>query len=233
MQLGGYTVILDTSEDIQRSIFLGLFEQEETKWVKEILKPGMTVVDIGSNIGYYSLIASGIVGDNGVVYAFDPSAYACRLLRNTIFWNKISNINVYNIGIGAALGMMNLLLRDKSLHSPSFHYTKEYATTSIGEVEITTLDAFARFHLIDHIDLVKIDVEGSEPYVIVGMKNLLEQKRVDRILIEYNDVWLKMVNSNRTDLDALIRSYGFMLEHSVEYPSGDGHVGNYLYRMVE
>src|SRR5262245_32273149 len=61
----GAAVTLDLSDWVQRCVFLGVYEPHETKWVRGYLRPGMVVVDVGANIGYYTLLASDTVGNDG------------------------------------------------------------------------------------------------------------------------------------------------------------------------
>jgi FkbM family methyltransferase len=231
VRVGNYTVLLDMNESIQRSIYLGEFEPEETEWFYKVLKPGMVVVDAGSNIGYYSLIASTLVGSKGNVYSFDPSDYAFKKLQGSIRENHITNIHLFNLGLSDHTEERELLLRDKTLHSPSFCYGEEYPTTAIGRSRLITLGSFAELSGIDHIDLIKIDVEGMEMNILKGMTGLLAENRVHRIMIEFNAYWLNLMGSSPAELDAYLKYFGFVVEFRKEYRccKGDISMGNYLY----
>ena len=211
-RLGKYIITLDAREAIQNAISWGDFEPTETKWVKACLKPGDVFVDAGANVGYYSLIASQIVGEKGTVYAFEPSPCAYNSLEQTIRVNGIDNIVLSNYGLSDREETMNLLLRDSGLHSPSFHYNKNYTTFSLGKSVLTTLDKFARQNGIGIIDLVKIDVEGSELKVIKGMAELLGEHRIKRIMIEYNGTWLQMAGTSMEEIDTIIKSHKFVVD---------------------
>ncbi len=76
----GYRVELDLSELIQRMVYLGAFERWESRAVSRYLKPGMCFVDVGANIGYYSLLAARLVGSSGRVFAVEPSSRAASKL---------------------------------------------------------------------------------------------------------------------------------------------------------
>jgi FkbM family methyltransferase len=230
-RIGNYTVQLDMNESIQRSIYLGEFEPEETEWFHRLIKPGMVIVDAGSNIGYYSLIASTLVGGSGKVYSFDPSDYAYKKLRESIRENQITNIHLFNLGLSDHPEERELLLRDKTLHSPSFCYGEEYPTTPIGTSRLITLDYFAELSGIDHIDLIKIDVEGMEMNILKGMTGLLAENRVHRIMIEFNGYWLNLMKSSPAELDAYLKYFGFEVEFRKEYQcrGGELSMGNYMY----
>jgi len=85
----GYQLTLDLADFIQRSIYLGTFGPIESRWVRAYLKSGMTVVDVGANVGYYSFLAASLVGPTGQVFAFEPSPYAFERLAAAVRKNRI------------------------------------------------------------------------------------------------------------------------------------------------
>jgi hypothetical protein len=124
-----------------------------------------------------------------------------------------------------------LLIRDETLHSPSFYYDGDYKTTSLGVSSLITLDQFAADNHLDYIDLIKIDVEGYEFKIMSGMERLLQQKRVHRIIIEFNGYWLKKAGTSPEEMKSLFKFHGFEEEYSKKYPlvPGDGSVENFMY----
>src|ERR1700730_3314616 len=91
-EIFGYQIKLDLSDYIQRSIYLSVFEPHESAQVKQYLKEGMTLVDVGANVGYYTLLAASLVGRRGRVLAFEPSPYAFERLVETIRRNNLSQV---------------------------------------------------------------------------------------------------------------------------------------------
>src|SRR5579863_8811720 len=81
---------LDTSDYLQRHIYGGSFEREETGIVRRTLRPGMTFVDVGANVGYYTALAAQLVGPSGSVFAFEPSDYAYSRLQRMIDQNNLT-----------------------------------------------------------------------------------------------------------------------------------------------
>jgi len=229
--LAGYVMPLDTKESIQKSIYFGTYEPEETTWIYKVLKPGMTVVDAGSNIGYYSLIASSLVGKTGEVYSFDPSKYMYDLLRKIVVDNRIVNIHPFNLGLGDKettlelykVSELNNVIADT--YSPSFCLPIDDATMKVMNIKVenlgispvTTLDKFSEHYIIERIDLLKLDVEGYEPHIITGAKRLLEENRIRRIMIELNGYWLTRSNNTPESVDAMLRKYGFDIEYQKKY----------------
>jgi FkbM family methyltransferase len=246
--IGKYSLKLDTHEGIQRAIYIGCFELTETRWFHDILKPDMVVMDIGANVGYYSFLASSLVGDRGLVYAFEPSNRAYDTLLHNVEKNQISNIVPCNFAIGNKEEVLELFSADGiptniyNIHSPSFlwrsdqHYLKENGIgVNMGFKQIVPLDTFCTKNNVSHIDFIKIDVEGFELQVLQGMKPMLEKRKISWIMIEYQEIKkLFTPNSESELMDAMLRSYGFELANSVVYPESQGVVvGNFLYKLQE
>src|SRR4051794_29288953 len=89
-QIFGYEMALDLSDEIQRNIYLGTFEPHETALLIKYLEPGMTILDVGANVGYFTALAASRVGDNGKVYSLEPSPYVFSQLEKMIQKNKIA-----------------------------------------------------------------------------------------------------------------------------------------------
>jgi FkbM family methyltransferase len=210
----GYAVRLSLDEQIQMEIALGNYEREESEWVEEILKPGMVVLDVGANIGYYSLLAASRVGTDGKVVAFEPSPYCQTRLAETVRENSITQLAIAPFALGDEPGNLELVVEHMGLHSPSFLATEgdlKYL------VPVVTLDSFVESSGIHEIDLVKIDVEGFEPNVIRGAAGCLHRRMVAFILCELNEVWLARNSSSCAHLDGLIRSFGFAPVKTAKY----------------
>lgn len=231
-KVGNYTIDVDTREGIQRGIYLGCYEPDETKWLYEILKPGMTFVDVGANVGYYSFIASSLVGKHGYVFSFEPSEIAYKSFIDNIVRNRIGNIHPRCIALGSEEGKMELFSADGlpdntyNIHSPSFldrkdqHYLKEGKIgVNMGVKQVTTLDIFCKDFALDHIDFIKIDVEGMEFSVLKGMKSLLDNKRVDYIMIEFLEEkgCVFAEGSESKAIHDFISSYAFRIIHKKQY----------------
>ncbi len=206
-QVFGYNIELDLSDYIQRSMYLSTFEPDESSWIKSYLKPGMTFVDVGANVGYYSLMAASIVSTSGNVLAFEPSPYAYGKLQTTISKNQIENIQAIQSGLSDASGSLQLFIpRKVGNHSPSMVDNEEGDPI---DVPVYRLDEYLTMNQIDCVDLIKIDVEGFEPNVIRGTQNYINNKKIAAILVEFNHYWLTENGSNPSGLYAEIIELGF------------------------
>jgi hypothetical protein len=107
-RLFGYSTDIDLSDQIQRSMYFGTMETLETKWVRNRLTHGMTVVDVGANAGYYTLLSANCVGPTGRVLAFEPGPSLCARLRKIIAANNISHVSLMQLALGSSPGQATL-----------------------------------------------------------------------------------------------------------------------------
>jgi FkbM family methyltransferase len=205
VKIFGYELWLDLSDQIQREMYLGVFEPQETRFVRARIRSGMTFVDVGANVGYFTLLASSIVGPMGRVLAFEPSPYACGRLRRSIEENAVTNVTLLQTAVGKAAGELPLYLPAKhGLHSPTM---VAHAGSGVPvSVQVVRLDDVLKGLEVDHVDMLKVDVEGFEPDVLQGAERLLEQGAIGSALVEFNRVWLTEHGSSAEELyDQLAR----------------------------
>lgn len=165
------------------------FEKEEQSFLSFFLKKGGIFVDIGSNIGLYSLIASKIVGEEGKVYSFEPTPEIFNRLKENIKANRIRNIYPYEIALSNKSGTQPFLIsRDGYDAWNSFGKPSEGREFDKILVETTTLDEFIEHSGIEKIDLVKLDVEGWEVNVLHGGIKYFSSSQAAAILVEFTDI---------------------------------------------
>jgi len=141
-------------------------------------RKGWVVVDIGATFGIYALRASKMVGKKGLVIAIEPEPINIKILKHHIRINKVTNIVPMNLALGDRVDTVKLYIRDHLSHTiKQPRYESEFIM-----VPMLTFDYVMRLLKIDEVDLVKIDVEGSEVDVIRGIKKTF----VKRITMEYH-----------------------------------------------
>jgi len=153
------------------SVYLNQSEPEQTAAFVAEVKEGDTVFDIGANVGYYSILASGLVGKTGVVAAFEPSPRNLRFLQEHVDLNKTENVKIMPFACSATSGIA------------TFHNGPNPAMGSLDQVggeEITvvteTIDEVAEKTGL-RPDVMKIDVEGGEADVLKGAVRTIESNR--------------------------------------------------------
>ena len=168
----------------------GIFGEYETNIIRKIIEPGMTVIDIGANFGYFSLLLSGLVGESGKVFAFEPDPSAFKLLSRNIKENGIKNVFLINKALSDRTGHTKLYLDKDNQGEMSLSLDNVDKPCGCVYVETITLDSyFARLN--EKIDFIKMDVQGAEGMVIDGAKEILN-KHKPKILFEF---WPRGLNN--------------------------------------
>ena len=217
---------LDLADFIQRQVYLGTAEPHETLLVREYLKPGMTFVDAGANIGYYTAMAAMLVGGGGRVISFEPSRYAFERLQALISRNRLAHVQAVHVALSDTSGRQKLYLGIGSdNHTPTM---VPHENASVSEVQVATLDDEAARLGVDRIDLIKIDVEGFEPKVLMGARRLLRERRIRAILCEFNADWLRKAGSSPESLEGLIAEAGLV---DVTSKKAEVHLDNRFFRL--
>src|SRR5450755_1241096 len=133
------------------------------------LGEGMTVIDVGANIGYLTLFLCNRVGARGQVFAFEPEPENFRELVRSIEHNHIEWCTPLNLAVGASDGPASLIAGLNGYIRPD--------RASEPNCRLVSLDSFAAQRAISRIDLVKIDVEGFEAEVLLGMSKIIERHK--------------------------------------------------------
>jgi FkbM family methyltransferase len=150
----------------------GEFEPMSTAAVNRLVKPGFTVLDIGANIGYYTVIASKLVSDAGKVIAFEPTVNFLDVLSKNIAANNLSNVEVMPYGLSNRTCELEIDIGPSSatLHSPP-GFDKVLSTEKI---QLISLVDFVQTSKIEKIDFIKIDIDGHEPVFFEGAWPILD-----------------------------------------------------------
>lgn len=172
----GFTVDGRTDDLIQRYLYLfGVWEPNTTQWVREHLQPGDVVVDVGANIGYFSLLSASIVGPTGRVLAFEPVPSIADALEANVARNGLP-VEVRRVAVGDEAGSIEVF-RSRSTNIGRSGTRASDGAVSEGLVPVVRgSDAVPR-ELWSRTRLVKIDVEGDEGRVLHGLVPVLADLR--------------------------------------------------------
>lgn len=167
-----------TSRSIATSVLMAegdWFEQEIEFWRSQI-QPGMTVIDVGANIGVYSFSAALRVGAEGMVLAIEPFSGCIRCLKETCRINQISSVKICAGAASDRDGTARLSLSEISELNQVADETDPFMKTgSFEEVPCFTLDSLSDRENLQRLDFLKIDVEGHEMSVLAGSEKTLSQ----------------------------------------------------------
>ncbi|MEB3233083.1 MAG: FkbM family methyltransferase [Leptolyngbyaceae bacterium] len=199
--LYGHKMIVQT-QDISLAPHLlmgGTWEPWVTQVFIDHIKEGMTVIDIGANLGYYTLIAASLVGESGHVYSFEVNQELCDLIYRNVTINGLGqrtipvNKAVYSTNTtlqfnkrrhfqgSSSVGIQKTDDQNQSLHTRALQ--EEHDAVEILKVEAIALDSY--FPPSTNIDFIKIDAEGSEAEIFAGMKRLISDQEHLSIIFEF------------------------------------------------
>lgn len=146
------------------------------------IKEGQVVVDVGAQIGYYSVLFGKLVGSKGKVYAFEPDSRNFEILAKNLRVNKLKQVKPVKAALADFIGTRQLFTNPLNRGASSFISPCVSGVTE-SRVRVITLDKFLQQNLPDEeIDFIKIDVEGAELLVLKGAKRILKQSRLFMML---------------------------------------------------
>ena len=161
----------------------------ELYWLRNQIKSAEIIFDIGANVGDWTKLCL-TLNNNSIIHCFEPSLYTFEQLKN----NKINykNIIYNNFGLGSSNSIHTLHCTGKGFGTNSF-YERDGINIhqSITEnINVQTLDFYCKNNKIEHIDILKIDVEGHEYEVLKGAKELLSNGIIKCIQFEYGGTYI-------------------------------------------
>jgi FkbM family methyltransferase len=164
---------------------LGVYEYWKTRLFMESVKQGMTVVDIGVNKGFYSLLAAKLMNDKGKVLSFEPVSLNCHWIKKSIKVNNYKSIELYPIALSDNNGKAKFYVGKKSGWG-SFVFSNIESKSNKQTIYVNTkkLDDFIVEKGISKIDLMKIDVEGSALMVLNGAEETLRRMKNIKLIID-------------------------------------------------
>lgn len=200
----------NTEDQIQRFIYyFGFWEPDLTEFIKEKLKPGDTFIDVGANIGYFSLLASKFVGKSGRVLAIEASPKIYALLTRNIANNNATNVTLLNIAASDKEETLRVYLAPNSnIGQTTTLPTEDYSYEC--DIPAKPLSKIIRRQDFSQVRLIKIDVEGAEWSVVSGLSPLLNSARDDlEIIVEISPERLKAQEKNVEDILDIFTKCGF------------------------
>ncbi len=191
----------------------GIYEPTETELLQRELKSGETFVDIGANIGYYTLIAARIVGPKGRVFAFEPDPTNFALLQRNVQENGYTNVTLINKAMSNKAQTLKLYL-SKTNRGDHRVYDSKDGRPSVS-IQAVSLDGF--FKKLDRkVHFIKMDIQGAEARALDGMKGLLHANRSLKLVTEFSPGSLRLCGSDPQKYLKTLEKLGFKLSEISE-----------------
>jgi FkbM family methyltransferase len=193
----------------------GAIEEDVTSFLLTHITEGMTIIDVGANIGYFSLLAATLVGPSGQVHAFEPAQGTCEILRHNTrrhgnitvqqkaLWSGRTTLPIHEYG--RRYSTLNSVRNHRLLHESDLALKRSY------DVESITLDEYCAVRDLAP-DSIKIDAETAEPQILRGSKHTLARHRPAIAL----EVWDDPARDSRDDI-AFLTNHGY---EAFEYQAG-------------
>lgn len=204
------------------------FEWESVQRVLPIVRPGMTVIDVGAHIGYYTRILSELVGPTGQVLAFEPDPENYAVLQRNLAAPRYRNVVLFNFAVADRDEMRPFYISPgNSNHSLVPGYTE---AQSVFEVRCVTLDSVLAERGIEKVDFVKSDTEGGEPLVLAGLARTIASSPQLAMLVEFNPAALRCGKTDPEQFLEGLREVGFEIERIPPDPATKEVYSNILCR---
>jgi FkbM family methyltransferase len=204
----GRTVTIDLGDRIQRLMWGAAYEPHVRRCLVALLRPGDTFIDVGSHIGFFSLIVASLVGRTGKVYAFEAdsalfeklhanaSEYPWLVASLRAVWSGSGTVSFSNPQQAGETGWGKLAcIRNEG---------------NIASVEAVSLDEWHESVGFPPIRVIKVDAEGSEPFVLEGAGRIIKSTR-PFLIIELNDQLLREVGRSKEIVAAALRDQGYRI----------------------
>lgn len=185
------------------------WEENETLWFVQSIKPGDVVVDVGANVGYYTLIAGKLVGDTGRVYAFEPDPQGFELLRRNVQLNGLTNVVLEQKAASNETGTLKLFLAEENKGDHRV-YNPEGENRRSVTVDAVRLDDYFEGREAS-VDFVKVDTQGAEYAILAGMQETLRTSDDVVMAVEYSPRHLAGFGASGIELLHLVEGLGFSL----------------------
>ncbi len=203
---------LDLTDFVQRSIYLDpSYDADLQRVISDHLPEGGVFMDIGANVGFFTLLAARRVGKGGQVHAFEPEPRTYAALRRNIALNRLTNVTAWQLALSDTAGTATLFPHAGGNSGAASLRPLENSGPPVA-VELDTYDRLAAERGLPVPSLIKIDVEGAETKVIRGMTQLLSQETKPPILMEISEFSLEKLGSSRQELLGMMRNFGYVPE---------------------
>lgn len=207
VRLMGLEWRLDVQSCISRSLIeTGIWEPNTTKVIEDLVKPGMKVLAVGANFGYYAMLMAKQVGPSGHIWAFEPTTR----FREQLQWHVNANafgdrVTVVPYGLSDSAKEMTI---DLTPQSASMHYAPSVARTGSEVIQLRTLDSAVADLQLDRVDFVSMDIDGHEAAFLRGGKEVLT-RNLPPIAMEFAQRCLYFAGSDVREVAGLLKEIGY------------------------
>jgi FkbM family methyltransferase len=213
--VGNIEMDIDPTDYADQAFYLGNYDPKILFFINKWVKLNDTCIDIGAQKGYITLNLAYKVGENGNIIAFEPDSRARRYLAMNCMRNKINNVRIYEYALGQEEVIRKFFLSSQ-LGWSTFYPNSIAEKTIISEIKlpVRSLDYLVETKEVeitqDSLSFVKIDCEGAEPFVLLGMRQVLKKSN-PLLWVEINIDALRAAGSSFIDVHSILSSFGYII----------------------
>ena len=192
------------------------YEPHVEQFIKRVLKPGNTCIDIGANVGYYTLFFAKCVGTNGRVISFEPTPKSFAILNRNVKINQLTNVKTQKLAIFDKTGEIEF--HEGPTGYDVFNSVGQITHPKVSHIPFSktlvpciTFDKFREDSHIGKVDLIKVDVEGAEMFVIKGMEKTLDENPQAILILEFQNSTTAGLNYSCKDIGLWLAERGWKL----------------------
>lgn len=198
-----------------RRVFVhGLDPRERlTRHFIRLLRPGDCVLDVGANVGYYTMVAAELVGPRGCVHAFEASPAVLPWLQTNASLNQALNIRVHGVAVTDQCGEIEF--HTAAPDRTGYSSIRALGSGGASTTRVRTIAVDTLLGELPAVRLVKLDIEGAELLALRGMRGVLERDR-PFLIFEMDDEFLRELGASARELCAFLTEGGYELHRIVE-----------------
>jgi FkbM family methyltransferase len=217
-RLGHFCFVCHLGDSIAREVcFTGQYEPQETALLRHLLGQGMTFVDVGANWGYFSLLAAGLLGPSGRIVSLEPDPRLHALLQANLRHNRMANVTALPLAAADRKGTLPLVPFDESEGNWGVSRLVEQPAATTLSIPTAPIDEILDDLGIDQVDLLKMDIEGTEDLALRGMAAGLARHRYRFVLLEVHPALLAERGRTFEETVEPVRAAGYVswqIDHS-------------------
>lgn len=187
---------------------LGLMGRAERRFLERFIRPGMRILDVGSNLGLYSILMARRTGPGGSVLCFEPDPVLCGTLRLNQRLNHLANLEVHELAVGSAAA--ELVLHRSIVNTGDNHLGRADSALFRRSVTVRVVRLDEQMPGLA-VDFIKIDVQGWELEAMQGMTGILRANPQVSVLFEFSQIGRARAGHSGEDLIAFLRAHGFRI----------------------
>lgn len=206
----GGTLRVRNIDILSKGLLSAGFEPVVQRRILNEVKPGMVVLDVGANIGFYTIQIAQLVGKSGCVIAFEPNPSLVSELQMNIRLNGLENVLVENMALSDKPGELDFYFPEEGAESHgSLRSNNTFKVRHVKKIVADTLDNVLNRLNIAHVDFMKVDVEGAEMLVFMGAARLFSRSNKPVIIFECAEGLCSPFGHQIFDVLNVLSHYGY------------------------